>query len=651
MSLALFTIGTSETDYVNLLDPTTLSVVSWEPAEGTSEDIYSSSALADYAQLTNYRETETAESLIIHVMGATQNDCIRNVTRLRQMLRKARDYWTSAHQSAPVYVSARASCESNTRYCIVYAGTVSTDGNPFTQPFVGSNLMADLPFAFTRGPWCDTPPGESECLSISGSQPLPGGIAHLIFDGINDNVNCGSGATIDDLPNGLPNYVNLSVEAWVQATGWGTGTHCYIFDKSLSGVGGWSLIVNSSGSVTATAKFSAGTALYTTSNGTFAADNQWHHIVAQLRSSFDSHSWVVAVDGHWVGASVNTLGSGNYITDAAYNLIIGNSNDGLYPFEGRIGWARVRTAASYNSWVDFTPPSRCLFPDTDTYTKGLWIRVPGSTVPDYSGNGNHGTIVGAQWDIDCLASDEIGQETTCLDTVYVGNKHNRAQITNIHYWDASAAAWSGNLFGAATPFAFMPPSPLQVNDVVVFGIDTSIADSGPFCSLVFDIATALDPGTGITIDWRYSRTGADIVTGPWPSFAHPPLQDNTNQSGTMTGDAFDTLGVNSVHWEQPNDWAAFNPAVNGGAALGTTGFWVAAIVTAAAGTPTPPIQQNRDIYSIIWPYITINEDEVSGDIPTWLTVNMGLCSAVWTQASLSMNANQLWMGLRQVLGG
>ena len=71
---------------------------------------------------------------------------------------------------------------------------------------------------------------------------------------------------------------------------------------------------------------------------------------------------------------------------------------------------------------------------------------------------------------------------------YVASKRNMAQITNVHYWDSAGAAWSGNLVAAATPFALLP-NPVLVGDFVLFGIDTSVLNSGPFCSLVFDIGT------------------------------------------------------------------------------------------------------------------------------------------------------------------
>lgn len=216
--------------------------------------------------------------------------------------------------------------------------------------------------------------------------------------------------------------------------------------------------------------------------------------------------------------------------------------------------------------------------------------------------------------------DSTGTEELSTDalTVFAGNKHNVAQLTDIWYWDNSAGAWNGaNLMDAALPFAFMPPAPLQVDDFVLFGIDTSIPDSGPFSSLVFDIGTALGVGGGITIEWRWSGN-ANVDPAAWLSLT---VQDNTNAAGAMTGDAFDTTDIYSVHWEQPQAWAAYNPDP-GGAALGVTGYWVCAYVTAAAGAPTPPQQANRDIYTVTWPYIDIDADQTEGDMPSLLRLSV-----------------------------
>ena len=181
---------------------------------------------------------------------------------------------------------------------------------------------------------------------------------------------------------------------------------------------------------------------------------------------------------------------------------------------------------------------------------------------------------------------------------YIANKRNVAQITNIYYWDSGAgpAAWSGNLVGAATPFALLP-NPVLINDLIVFGIDSTIANSGPFCSLVFDIATV---GTA-TFTWRYSdAAGVDPTTWAGWNPAVDPFLDNTG--------GFTNTGVNSVHWTQNALWIVQDPKVGAGAALGVTGLWVCADVTGAAGG-VPPTQPNRDISSITWPSVEVDGDD------------------------------------------
>ena len=210
---------------------------------------------------------------------------------------------------------------------------------------------------------------------------------------------------------------------------------------------------------------------------------------------------------------------------------------------------------------------------------------------------------------------------------YITNKRNTANITHIFWYDASVPAFSPNLMHAALPYNLLPVVP-AVGDIVYFGINTAWVDSGPFCSLVFDIGTAQTDITGI--DWEY-------WTAPWGGLT---VQDNTNADGAMTGVAFDTAGVNSVHWKQQPGW--FTTTVNG-----ITGYWVRAIVTGIGAAPSPPTQQNRDVYSIVWPYAEIQAAAIGGDIPALARV------MVENQSSYGANlyAQQVTAGLRSMSRG
>lgn len=224
------------------------------------------------------------------------------------------------------------------------------------------------------------------------------------------------------------------------------------------------------------------------------------------------------------------------------------------------------------------------------------------------------------------------RQPTTDDEVFISNKRNTANLTDVYYWDGAGGAWSGNLMDAALPFDLFQ-NPVAADDVVIFGIDTTIADSGPFCSLVFDLLTVQND---LTITWRYSQGGADPTA--WPNLAGL-ITDNTNTAGQP----FDTAGVNSVHWSQPANWAAFNPAVGAGPAVGVTGLWIAAHVTAVGAAPTPPEQQERDIYSITWPYVEVQAAQVGGDIEA--------LNHLFFRWQLAATGRRFIMGLRSMSRG
>lgn len=227
------------------------------------------------------------------------------------------------------------------------------------------------------------------------------------------------------------------------------------------------------------------------------------------------------------------------------------------------------------------------------------------------------------------------RDETTADEVYFANKRNEANLTDIYYRDP-LNAWSLNLMDAALPFAFTPPAPAP-GDITYFGIDTSLANSGPFCSLVFDIGTVQVNLTAIA--WEYWN-------GAWVGLT---VQDNTDAAGAMGGVAFDTLGVGSVHWRQPSDWATRNLFTeHGGAAPNITGYWVRARITVVAAPGVPPQQQNRDIYSIVWPYAEVQEGQVGGDLPALLR------SKIYNESagpSLSLWSDRIICGLRSMNRG
>jgi hypothetical protein len=188
----------------------------------------------------------------------------------------------------------------------------------------------------------------------------------------------------------------------------------------------------------------------------------------------------------------------------------------------------------------------------------------------------------------------LGAEANCVEATYIANKSVISNLTHIKIDDGGV--FSDIYPMSAFPTAFMPAVPV-VGDATYFGTETSLADTGPFSSLVFDIeTTAIGTASSYTILWEY-----------WDGAAWDLLEVTDNTGALYT---FQQVGVVSVFWESPSDWVT--TAVNG-----VTGYWVRARVTAiAGGNMAGPTQINRDIYTITNSHIEFDENDIGGDIPS-----------------------------------
>jgi hypothetical protein len=180
----------------------------------------------------------------------------------------------------------------------------------------------------------------------------------------------------------------------------------------------------------------------------------------------------------------------------------------------------------------------------------------------------------------------LGRARTNLDQVMAGNQHRTANLTDIKVDD-------GGAFSDIYPISSYPqsllPATFAVNDALYLGIDTSQDDSGPFSSVVFDIATPASATTSYTIVWEY-------YNGAWASLT---CHDETSQ--------LSEVGVKGVFWKMPSDWTTV-------AVDSVTGYWIRARVSALTGTPTTPTQQTRDIYSVASPFVEIEANQTTGNI-------------------------------------
>jgi hypothetical protein len=174
-----------------------------------------------------------------------------------------------------------------------------------------------------------------------------------------------------------------------------------------------------------------------------------------------------------------------------------------------------------------------------------------------------------------------------MSYTYIANKHNKANITHMFWYDASLGTYSGNLMSLVPPFALFPAVP-AVNDVLYICCDSTLFDSGPMMSFVFEIAGGSSLTTVAWAEW----TGAWTAFSPWQS----PYSTQFNTSGNYS--------VYFGHGGVPA-----TSTING-----VTGYWYRAVITAVGGAPTPPIQINTMPYSVTWPFVEFDEDHVPGDL-------------------------------------
>ena len=195
--------------------------------------------------------------------------------------------------------------------------------------------------------------------------------------------------------------------------------------------------------------------------------------------------------------------------------------------------------------------------------------------------------------------DEFGvREPIVAHEVYVANKRNRAQLTHIFVDDGGV--FGSNLIGSSKPVDLLPATPAD-SDAIYFGIEETDSGAG-FMNLVFDITTVATYTGAATLDW-------EVWDAAWVA-ADPATTDNTDDGSG----SFELPGVRAMASGTVNPTTTVN---------GVTGHWVRAVVNLGGGTVSQvPQQGNRDIYTVTWPYVEIQNGAIGGDIPAELNVKI-----------------------------
>lgn len=111
--------------------------------------------------------------LEVAARASSQDSLIQFQQDLMDFQEAASDYWTSEHAFLPYYLVARAARESYTRYALIHMISCPELENPYTQPFFDDSIGAvfsSLTIRIERGLWQAKPPGQSDCVAVSGQR-------------------------------------------------------------------------------------------------------------------------------------------------------------------------------------------------------------------------------------------------------------------------------------------------------------------------------------------------------------------------------------------------------------------------------------------------------------------------------------------------
>ena len=163
----------------------------------------------------------------------------------------------------------------------------------------------------------------------------------LEFDGVDDYVDLTSDAELDDIFDG-----GATAMAWINPAGWGENGYGRIFDKSSSPSStgdGWVIRMNvdNGGVINFGHGFTGGRGWWRIPNASISLGN-WQHIAIAYDSSSAGNDPAIYINGNPVTVIETDSPSGNYRSDAAINLRLGNYAGGTtHTFDGVIDDARI----------------------------------------------------------------------------------------------------------------------------------------------------------------------------------------------------------------------------------------------------------------------------------------------------------------------
>jgi hypothetical protein len=183
--------------------------------------------------------------------------------------------------------------------------------------------------------------------SIDGTGQVADG---QVFDGVNDDINAGSAASLDNVFSG-----GGTMSAWINPTDWGGGNYGNILDKSsaTNADGGWGLQVNGGNQSIDLERGFTGTdrGVWSTPTGSVTL-GAWQHVVFVYDDSLTTNDPTIYINGVAQSLVESDTPAGTADDESDKDLHIGNfAGATTRAFDGTIDEVRIATTMRSADWV------------------------------------------------------------------------------------------------------------------------------------------------------------------------------------------------------------------------------------------------------------------------------------------------------------
>jgi hypothetical protein len=293
-------------------------------------------------------------------------------------------------------------------------GPLATTGQAWSHPH-GSELI-DVPFVDDGG--------------------LPGTDYAVEFDGSSTDINCGSGATLDDIPSG--GIITISAQVRLDADPANTGA--VIVQKGNVGADGYILYYDKDND-RFTFKVELATTEAVAHSGTYVPDGKWHHVTGYYIDATQTAR--VALDGIWGAANA---GVGAYQADAARDLYWGRFvTAGNWYWIGGIAWVEIWDNDHLIAGTDFIAPRAPTAAGPGNLIETWWgDEGTGATVTArVTTPANDGTITSGTWSsIWAVVGTPVVPQSVSFDGATTkGVVADAAEIQDLHAGAFTWEAW------------------------------------------------------------------------------------------------------------------------------------------------------------------------------------------------------------------